>query len=69
MPMAASTKPSAMAIGIVTTGISGRGDAARAVALQGDGKILVAGGSNQQLNSNFAVARYDTDGTLDATFR
>ena len=54
--------------GIVTTGISGRGDAARAVALQGDGKILVAGGSNQQLNSNFAVARYDTDGTLDATF-
>ena len=54
--------------GIVTTGISGRGDAARAVALQGDGKILVAGGSNQQLNSNFAVARYDIDGTLDATF-
>ena len=54
--------------GIVTTGISGRGDAARAVALQDDGKILVAGGSNQQLNSNFAVARYDTDGTLDATF-
>ena len=44
---------------------------ARAVALQGDGKIIVAGvsgaGSYSELN-DFALARYNSDGTLDQAF-
>jgi uncharacterized delta-60 repeat protein len=40
-------------------------DEAQAVALQEDGKIVAAGTANQH---RFAVARYETDGTLDTTF-
>jgi uncharacterized delta-60 repeat protein len=42
----------------------GSSDSAHAVAIQKDGKIVVAGASN----SYFAVARYNPDGTLDNTF-
>ena len=55
--------------GIVTTDISGK-DRGDAVALQSDGKILV-GGSSQGLSgsaSDFAVVRYNTDGSLDTGF-
>lgn len=38
---------------------------ASAVALQPDGKILVAGDAN---NKDFAIARYSSDGALDPTF-
>jgi uncharacterized delta-60 repeat protein len=38
-------------------------DMARAVALQGDGRIVVAG-----VGAGFLVARYHADGTLDGTF-
>lgn len=55
--------------GIVTTSFSPAGDRAYAVAIQADGKIVVAGyasvGSAQEV---FAVARYLSDGTLDSTF-
>jgi uncharacterized delta-60 repeat protein len=54
--------------GRVQTSITGRGDAALGVALQSDGKIVAAGVGSQQLNSNFAVARYDRDGNLDTSF-
>lgn len=38
-------------------------------AIQADGKIVVAGASsNNGSGSTFAVARYDTDGSLDGTF-
>jgi uncharacterized delta-60 repeat protein len=37
------------------------------IALQTDGKI-VAGGSTSGVFSNFALARYTTDGTLDSSF-
>ena len=44
-------------------------DLANAVAIQPDGKIVVAGASaNPQLYYSFALARYLTDGTLDSTF-
>jgi uncharacterized delta-60 repeat protein len=39
-------------------------DWALAVAIQPDGKIVVGGHSNQ----TFAIARYNTDGSLDTTF-
>ena len=54
--------------GTVTTDLTGRGDAANAVALQGDGKIVVAGISNRQGNFDFGLARYNIDGPLDTTF-
>jgi len=47
---------------------------ASAVAIQSDGKIVVAGyayNSDQQVNYNqydFALARFNTDGTFDSTF-
>jgi uncharacterized delta-60 repeat protein len=47
------------------------GDQASSVALQSDGKILVAGTSSdspQNGGQNFALARYNPDGTLDQTF-
>jgi uncharacterized delta-60 repeat protein len=54
--------------GTVSTPISGLGDAALAVALQSDGRIVVAGRSSSQTNSNFAVARYSDAGVLDTAF-
>ena len=45
-------------------------DAASAVAVQPDGKIVVVGGSwdSVGLYSNLALARYNSDGSLDSTF-
>jgi len=53
--------------GRVTTDFGGRWEGASSVALQGDGKIVVAGGS-VIFYDNFALARYNSDGTLDTTF-
>ena len=56
--------------GRVTTAFGGFEDTASAVAIQPDGKIVVAGttDSNGNLNYQFAVARYNADGTLDTSF-
>jgi len=55
--------------GKVTTDFSRYGDDAAGVAIQPDGKIVVAGDARLGSgNSAFAVARYEADGTLDATF-
>ena len=54
--------------GLVTTPFSTLDDFGRAVALQADGRILVAGQRSNQSNPDFAVARYATDGTLDGSF-
>jgi uncharacterized delta-60 repeat protein len=54
--------------GMVTTAIGSTNDAAYAIALQGDGKIVAAGNSNNGTNLDFALARYNTDGSLDSTF-
>jgi len=53
--------------GKVTTDMSGGFDAANAVAVQADGKI-VAAGEIGGAGGRFGVARYDTDGALDTTF-
>ena len=39
-----------------------------AVVVQSDGAILVAGESGYGSGARFGVARYRTDGTLDASF-
>lgn len=56
--------------GIVTTDFFGSGDLARAVVVQADGRIVVGGGAANPLSGSphLAVARYDPDGSLDATF-
>jgi uncharacterized delta-60 repeat protein len=46
----------------------GDDDAASAVGLQSDGKIVVAGGTISSGNVSFALARYTADGNLDPTF-
>lgn len=54
--------------GIVTTQFYGT-DRANALALQPDGKIVVAGRSVAPgINPAFALARFSSDGTLDASF-
>ena len=58
--------------GKVTTKFSSPGyDAASALAIQPDGKIVVAGSNfvaSREGPSDFALARYNPDGTLDASF-
>jgi len=53
--------------GVVTTDINGHEDKIFSVALQGK-KIVAAGISFNGSNYDFALARYDTNGTLDNTF-
>jgi uncharacterized delta-60 repeat protein len=56
--------------GIVTTDFAGGDDAASAVAIQSDGKIVAVGAAymGSATRGDFALARYNTDGSLDATF-
>jgi uncharacterized delta-60 repeat protein len=54
--------------GLVRTDFGGRFDEALAVAVQPDGKIVVAGSSSDATGADMAVARYRSDGTLDASF-
>ncbi|HEY0321737.1 MAG TPA: FG-GAP-like repeat-containing protein [Pyrinomonadaceae bacterium] len=54
--------------GKVTTAVGSSDDEARAVALQPDGKIVVAGYSYNGANYDFAVARYNSNGILDTSF-
>ena len=53
---------------VVTDFGSGKDDAGLSVTLQPDGKIVVAGESHSGASSDFAVARYNSDGSLDASF-
>jgi uncharacterized delta-60 repeat protein len=53
--------------GKVTTDFAANVDEAFAVAIQADGKI-VAGGSASISGADFALARYNADGSLDTTF-
>lgn len=53
--------------GKVTTDF-GTGSTAAAVALQQDGKIVVAGDTFNRPDADFALARYNANGTLDSSF-
>jgi len=55
--------------GIVATDMGGDDEKAYAMSVQTDGKILVAGYTNLAvLVGDFAVARYNSNGSLDSTF-
>lgn len=54
--------------GKVTTQIGGMAFDGNAVAIQADGKIIVAGRVTTALGADFAVFRYNANGSLDTTF-
>ena len=57
--------------GILMTDLNHSTDIANAVAIQADGKLVVIGQTyknNDYTGEDFVVTRYNTDGTLDATF-
>jgi len=53
--------------GIVTTPIQTL-DQSESIAIQADGKIVVAGHSEDATGGGFALVRYNRDGSLDTTF-
>ncbi|MBK8902509.1 MAG: tandem-95 repeat protein [Anaerolineaceae bacterium] len=59
-------------VGRLTTDFDGGSDGAKAVALQPDGKIVVGGWGEDCgivfCDDDFAIARYNSDGTLDNSF-
>ena len=52
--------------GILTSSISSQSDFATSIKIQADGKLVVAGYT--YFNGDFAMARYNSDGTFDNTF-
>ncbi len=54
--------------GQVITPIGAGKDVANDLAIQPDGKIVVAGYSKNSIDEDFALVRYNTDGTLDVSF-
>ncbi|MEW6348652.1 MAG: DUF4347 domain-containing protein [Thermodesulfobacteriota bacterium] len=54
--------------GKAITAVGSGDDFGRSVAIQSDGKILVAGYASIGTNNDFAVVRYNSDGSLDTTF-
>ncbi|MBL0424933.1 delta-60 repeat domain-containing protein [Ramlibacter alkalitolerans] len=54
--------------GVVSTDFFGTENMAAAVAIQADGRIVVAGRTHDGIFRRFALARYSADGSLDASF-
>jgi uncharacterized delta-60 repeat protein len=54
--------------GKLTTAFGTGHDAAHAIAIQSDGKIVAVGYSANGTDDDFALARYNTDGSLDTSF-
>ncbi|MCW5212439.1 hypothetical protein VU04_05980, partial [Desulfobulbus sp. TB] len=54
--------------GMVSTAVGSNDDEVFALALQKDGKILAAGYSSNNGSRDFALARYNSDGSLDRDF-
>jgi uncharacterized delta-60 repeat protein len=54
--------------GILTTPLGSAEDIATGLGIQSDGKIVVGGSSNNSYDDDFAVVRYNTNGSLDSSF-
>ena len=54
--------------GMLTTDFGGTNDQANSLAIQADGKIILAGKTGSSTTSSFAVARYNSNGNLDNSF-
>lgn len=70
MFMPENSAPSFVSFGKLITPVGPADDYALDVAIQADGKILVGGYSDNALQSNYdyALVRYNSDGTLDTGF-
>ena len=60
--------PSGVGGGKFVLDVGGNSDTIKAVAIQSDGKIILAGSCYNGANSDFCVARLNPNGSLDATF-
>jgi uncharacterized delta-60 repeat protein len=72
-PMSGTLDDSFGVNGIVVASVNGKQAVARALGIQQDGKIVVAGGSyilgsNAYSNEELIVMRYNSDGTSDSNF-
>jgi len=54
--------------GLVRTAIGSTNDIASSIVLQPDGKLVVAGGTFNGSDYDFAVVRYNSNGSLDTSF-
>ena len=54
--------------GKVTTDFNGNDDEAHGLVIQADGKLVAAGFAKTSRGEDFALARYNPNGTLDTTF-
>ncbi len=54
--------------GIAVTPVGPRNDRAYGVTMQADGKVLLGGYAGNGTDDDFAVVRYNVDGSLDTTF-
>ncbi len=54
--------------GRLTTTFGGGEDVANGVAIQADGRVLAAGGAHSGINDDFALARFNADGSPDTSF-
>src|SRR4029450_8637553 len=54
--------------GKVTTDFAGAGDGVGGIAVQPDGKLVAAGAATINWQADFALARYNSNGTLDTSF-
>jgi uncharacterized delta-60 repeat protein len=54
--------------GVVVTAVGTKNDQAQTVTIQDDGKIILAGFSTSGTNNNFALVRYNQNGSLDPNF-
>ena len=54
--------------GVVIGNFGGNSDTSRCIVVQNDGKIVIAGQSTMKSSTDFALARYPTNGTLDESF-
>lgn len=55
--------------GIVKTDFGSTEDDAKAIVIQADGKIAVAGLSRELSNTTFLIVRYNTDGSIDTAYK
>lgn len=67
-PVPGQLDPDFSGDGIQTSPIGSGDDIGRSIVVQNDGKFVVAGSSFNGTDTDFALTRYNPDGTLDTTF-
>ncbi len=54
--------------GMITNGFGNYDDQANDIAVQDDGNIIVVGSTENEADTDFGIARYNSNGSLDTTF-